>query len=153
LPLREQLLKKYNEPAERLPTKIFIIRRKGAYRNIHPQTKVEAIFIRNGFKIIETDSMSFEQQVRLFANCSHLAAAHGAGLTNMTFMKKGSKVLEVRQKNDTHNNCYFAMANTLGLKYYYFLANGRADASNVQEDEFVVNVSAFENVIEKFVSG
>jgi capsular polysaccharide biosynthesis protein len=153
LPLREQLLKQYNEPAQQQPVKIFITRRKATYRNILPQKDVEAIFQKNGFTIVETDQMTFEQQVHLFSKCSHLAAAHGAGLTNMTFMKKGSKVLEVRQKNDNHNNCYFAMANTVGLKYYYFFADGRPGAANVQEDDFIVDAAAFEKLISVFGAG
>ena len=94
--------------------------------------------------------MTLQEQIGLFANCSHLAGAHGAGLTNMTFMKKGSKVLEVRQRNDNHNNCYFAMANTLELQYYYFLVDGTPGASSVQKDDFIVNLADFEKTLAGF---
>jgi capsular polysaccharide biosynthesis protein len=150
LPLKEQLLKLNTEVLGRQIAKVYITRRKAAYRNIFPQQEVEALFEKYGFRIIETDQMTLQEQISLFANCSHLAGAHGAGLTNMTFMKKGSKVLEVRQRNDNHNNCYFAMADTLGLQYYYFLAGGKLDATSVQKDDFVVNLADFEKTLAVF---
>lgn len=150
LPLKQQLMKLNKEVSRMQTVKIFITRRKAAYRNIFPQLEVEALFEKYGFRIVETDQMTLQEQISLFASCTHLAGAHGAGLTNMTFMKKGSKVLEVRQRNDSHNNCYFAMANTLELQYYYFLADGRPGATSVQKDDFIVNLAAFEKTLAGF---
>jgi capsular polysaccharide biosynthesis protein len=148
--LKEQLLKLNTELIQQHTPKIFITRRKVPYRNILPQSEVEEIFENYGFRIVETDDMTLQQQIILFTKCSHLAGAHGAGLTNMTFMKEGAKVLEVRQRNDCHNNCYFALANTIELQYYYFLADGRPDAVNVQEDNFIVNLEDLEKLVATF---
>lgn len=150
LPLKEQLLKLNSEVTGKQMVKIFITRRKAAYRNIFPQQEVEALFEKYGFRVVETDQMTLQEQICLFASCSHLAGAHGAGLTNMTFMKKGSRVLEIRQRNDNHNNCYFAMANTLELQYYYFLSDGRQGATSVQKDDFIMNLADFEKTLARF---
>lgn len=150
LPLKQQLLKLNTEVSGKQTFKIFITRRKAAYRNIFPQLEVEALFEKYGLRIVETDQMTFQEQINLFASCSHLAGAHGAGLANMTFMKKGSKVLEIRQRNDNHNNCYFAMANILELQYYYFLADGILGPTSVQKDDFIVNLADFEKTLVGF---
>jgi capsular polysaccharide biosynthesis protein len=44
---------------------------------------------------------------------------HGAGLTNMLFVRGGGRVLELRHRADNVNNCYFTMASALGLEYFY----------------------------------
>ena len=49
----------------------------------------------------------------------YIVSNHGAGLTNMLFMKDGGSVLELRHVSDCINNCYFTLASALDLKYFY----------------------------------
>ena len=44
------------------------------------------------------------------------------------------------------------MANTLGLQYYYFSADGKSDANSVQEDDFVVKMPVFETLVATFAA-
>ena len=66
----------------------------------------------------------------------YLISNHGAGLTNMLFMKAGGNVLELRHRGDKHNNCYFSLASTLRLNYYYQLC----DSENNIEDAYTANL-------------
>ena len=54
----------------------------------------------------------------------------------MLFMKSGSSVFELRKKGDTRNNCYFALASTLELKYLY----QTCDAENPEDRAYTANL-------------
>jgi len=45
--------------------------------------------------IYDFNSMSFEKQVQLFMKCSHFVTIEGAHLTNIIFMNKDAKVLDI----------------------------------------------------------
>lgn len=45
--------------------------------------------------VTNLSSMSFLDQVKLFKNCSHFVTIEGANLTNVIFMKKSAKVLNI----------------------------------------------------------
>ena len=60
-------------------------------------------------------------------------------------MQKNSKVLELRNKEDSHNNCFFSLASDLGHNYYYLLNDG-----NIKDTHFVnitVNIGNLEKAI------
>jgi capsular polysaccharide biosynthesis protein len=75
----------------------------------------------------------------LFSSASHLISVHGAGLTNMLFMHTNTRVMEIRRRDDLLNYCYFFMAHSLGLKYYYFLADSAGISETVQSDQFLIS--------------
>ncbi|KAL4199473.1 hypothetical protein AMTRI_Chr03g51310 [Amborella trichopoda] len=50
------------------------------------------------FRLVHMDSLSFCQQVSLMRNTDILASPHGAQLTNMMFMPRGSRVMEMFPK-------------------------------------------------------
>src|ERR1035437_4173888 len=59
----------------------------------------------------------FEDQVAILSKARYVASNHGAGLTNMLFMRPGGRVLELRREGDAHNNCFFTLASALKLDY------------------------------------
>src|SRR5688500_19312228 len=56
-----------------------------------------------------SDLLSFEEQVKLLSRARYVVSNHGAGLTNMLFMRDDTKVLELRHRSDYINNCYFIL--------------------------------------------
>ena len=63
--------------------------------------------------------MDFNQTKEFFSDVKILIAQHGAGLTNMLFMQPKSRVIEIRNLNDSHNNCYYSLASALDIEYQY----------------------------------
>lgn len=131
--------------------KIFISRKNCPNRNVIPTQPFEDLLRQKGFEILTTEKMSLLQQIELFKECSHLAAVHGAGLTNMLFMKPGSKVLEIRRSDDKLNYCYFKMANVLHHHYYYFLGNAEAIHKSIQDDNLIIDVLEMEKLLNLFL--
>ena len=126
----------YQVTSLRAGNKIYISRSKARKRKLVNEEECVATLSKYGFKTIYFEDYSFEQQVQIALNAQYLISNHGAGLTNMLFMKSGSKVLELRKNGDAHNNCYFALASALHLKYYYQLCN----PENPDEDANMANL-------------
>jgi len=125
-----------NARSDRFDNKIYISRGKAEKRKIANEEECIAIVEEYGFKTFYFEDHSFEQQVAIALNTQYLISNHGAGLTNMLFMKSGSSVLELRQSGDTQNNCYFSLASALHLKYFYQLCH----SENPDEDTYTGNL-------------
>lgn len=98
---------------------------------------------------IETDNMSVQEQVDLFSACNTLISIHGAGLTNMVFMPKDANVIELRLKDDSKNNCYFALASALNLNYYYLLCESDDSSKSTQDANFIVEADGLLEILEQ----
>jgi capsular polysaccharide biosynthesis protein len=101
--------------------KIYISRKKALKRRIANEEAVESLLKSFGFKCVAMEDFSFAEQVNICFNAKCLISLHGAGLTNMMFMNKNSKVVELRQKGEFQNNCYFTLASDMDLQYYYLI--------------------------------
>jgi capsular polysaccharide biosynthesis protein len=104
--------------------KIFISRSKATQRFIANEDEVVALVLSFGFEVHIFEEYTLNMQVALMREATCLMGLHGAGLTNMLFMPPKGKVLEIRNKGDQHNNCYFSMASELDHSYYYLEGDG-----------------------------
>jgi capsular polysaccharide biosynthesis protein len=101
--------------------------------------------IKHGFEIIYAEKLSLKDQISLMSETRTVVSLHGAALTNMIFLPENSEVIELRNFGDSKTNCYFNLANALGLKYYYTLNKGNS-ADSITAD-FTIDLKALENVI------
>ena len=115
--------------------KVYVSRKKAATRKVGNEDECIQILEEYGFKTICFEDYPFEQQARIALEAQYLVANHGAGLTNIIYMKAGGSVLELRKEDDKHNNCFFALASALQLKYFYQLC----DSDDPDEDPNTVN--------------
>jgi capsular polysaccharide biosynthesis protein len=128
-----------------LGPKIFISRSKAKRRNIINEYELLPILNIHGFKVVCFEDYTMEEQISICVNSSVLISQHGAGLSNMLFMPKNSKVAELRNEGDRHNNCYFSLASALNLDYYYLQCH--ADEIDVLNANFFVDISEFKNLL------
>ena len=101
--------------------------------------------IKHGFEIVYTEKLSLKDQISLMCETKTLVSLHGAALTNMIFLPENSEVIELRNHGDSKTNCYFNLANALGLKYYYTLNKGNC-ADSITTD-FTIDLKALEILI------
>jgi hypothetical protein len=136
--------------------KVYISRGNVPYRKVFNEEECITILEEYGFKTVYFEDHSFEEQVKIALGTQYLIANHGAGLTNMLFMKSGCSVLELRQIRDAHNNCYFALASALELKYFYQLCdsdNGEdAPADGPPTGNLIVDCQILRKNIEKMLA-
>jgi len=70
------------------------------------------------FKILKLSKLSFVDQVSIFVNCRKIIAPHGAGLVNLVFCKRGTKVIEIIP-SDHPNKVYKRISNINRLNHNY----------------------------------
>lgn len=127
--------------------KVYVSRSRAERRRIVNEEEVVNALKHYGFETVHFEDYSFEQQVKIALGARYLISNHGAGLTNMLFMKSGGSVLELRREGDAHNNCYFALASALGVKYFYQLC----DSENPDEDAHTANLIVDEQKLRRTV--
>ena len=98
---------------------IYVSRKKATRRKIINELEVEILLKEFNFQTIYFEDFNFWEQVNIAKNAKILVAQHGAALTNMLFMNENTSVFEIKANNDMTNHCYFSLASSLGIKYYY----------------------------------
>ena len=106
-------------PAAAAGERVYISRGRARKRRILNEEEVVEILRGFGFETVYAEDIPFGRQVEIAARARHLVSNHGAGLTNMLFMRPGASVLELRHRADRVNNCYFTLASALNLNYFY----------------------------------
>jgi capsular polysaccharide biosynthesis protein len=106
-------------PAARTNRKIYVSRKNAERRKVRNEQELIPVFQKFGVEVVQLEDLTFAEQVRMMNDSSLLISIHGAGLTNMLFMKNDTMVLELRKKNDGQNNCYFSLASSVNIKYLY----------------------------------
>jgi capsular polysaccharide biosynthesis protein len=103
-------------------------------RKVHNETEVELILKKRGFEIVYAEQLNLNEQIQLLDKTNILVCLHGAALTNMLFLAPNTKVLELRNLDDSTSQCYFNLAAALGLSWCYALNKG--DSSGYHHDRF-----------------
>lgn len=131
--------------------KIYISRSKTEKRKIVNEDECLAILEEYGFKTVYFEHHTLEQQINIASNARYLISNHGAGLTNMLFMKTGGSVFELRQKGDAHSNCYFALASALNLKYFYQICEPEIPGEDAHTANLIVDCHSLRKNIEQML--
>lgn len=129
--------KKISYP-QTLNSKIYISRRKSS-RSPTNEIELEDTLRKLDFDIIFPEELDFSQQVFLFSNASIVISPHGAGLSNMLFMPKGSILIEIFNKGFIQPD-YYLRSRHNEIKY----------ASYIQDDE-TIDISVIETLITKLL--
>jgi capsular polysaccharide biosynthesis protein len=133
--------------------KIYISRKKARARKIKNEEELEQYLINIGFLILNTEDKTFMDQVEIFSNSNYLVSIHGAGLTNMVFMKSNSKIVEFYPEfsaNDLYkeNLCYKNLANSLDFNYNKIICK----RENKMEQFDIADISIDLELIKKIIN-
>ncbi len=74
-------------------TRLYVPRRHS--RRVLNESEIWPVLEKAGFEKVDTDRMSFADQVEMFSRAEAVVAPHGAALTNLLFCQKHAKVLEL----------------------------------------------------------
>ncbi|HLA58615.1 MAG TPA: glycosyltransferase family 61 protein [Puia sp.] len=130
---------------------LFVHRVSKNVRRIVNEEEVLSTFLSWGFKIVNFETLSFDEQRIIAGEASIMAGVHGAGLTNMFFMEKGSKVLELMSLLNGEQYYYFTLSNALGHDYYYQECKPEVGGKSIQETNLIVNIEQLNRNIELMV--
>ncbi|HQT84429.1 MAG: hypothetical protein B7Z58_07710 [Acidiphilium sp. 37-64-53] len=85
--------------ASKTPTnakrKLYISRSDASGRRIANEEELLGRLMPLGYEAIALSNYTFDEQVKLFSNSSHVVGIHGAGLTNVVFCQPNSSIIEI----------------------------------------------------------
>ncbi len=118
--------------------KIWITRENASIRKIKNFQDIKQIIEKFNYKIIALEEYSLLDQIDMLYNAKVIAGLQGAGLNNILFMKNGSKVLEIRDREDNKNNCYFSLSSALNIDFFYCTASS-VEKGNFHSSDYIVD--------------
>ena len=135
------------------PERIYISRNKAKYRRVIHEEKVIDLLSQYGFITIELETLSVVEQASLFANAKVIVSPHGSGLTNIMFCTPETTVIELVSPNYI-KHYYWAIAQQLGLKYYYLVGEDfsyypirQIMYPNSLTEDIIINLSKLEKML------
>jgi hypothetical protein len=75
--------------------KRFVIDRHGKTRGLKNRVEVNRFFEKLGWAIVDTEKLTFAQEIKLFAEAEAIAGAVGSGFTNAVWCKPGTAVIQI----------------------------------------------------------
>jgi hypothetical protein len=116
--------------------RIYVSRNDTPRRRVGNESELRPVLARHRFEVVAPGSLSFRDQVALFASASAIAGPHGAGLTNILFAGKKAKVLELFPANAIRNT-YFLLSVSLGQTHRALIGGrgGRKDWFEVDPEQ------------------
>lgn len=121
------------------PQRVFIHRDNLGERGIMNFADIKPLLDSFNIQVINFGELKLHQQIELMQNCELLMGVHGAGLTNMIFLPRGSRVFEFRRFDDSSNNCFFSLASACDLSYYYQLCKVDDKGLKTQQNRFFID--------------
>lgn len=118
--------------------KIFLTRPKDSNRNIDNLTEIETLLEQFGYKIVLPDNLSLKEQIELFSSVTHIISMHGAGLYNLFFSTKDTKVFEIFPQY-YHNTSTQYIALARGCKYSYMVGETHDTSMHPQQENVYIN--------------
>ncbi|MBC6112166.1 glycosyltransferase family 61 protein [Pedobacter sp. CCM 8938] len=109
--------------------KYYIKRGKHTSRKIINEDKLVVILEDKGFTILDSEELTFDQQIETFNNASIVVAFHGAELFNLLFVPKNCRVLELFSPDYFRTDCYYNLASLKNLDYHYLVGEKTSDSN------------------------
>ena len=83
----------------------------------------ELLLKLKGWETVTLEKLSIRDQMKTFAEATHILAAHGAGLVNLLWCQPGTKVIEIQDRNMIHKKVYPLLSHNLNLQHKLYLAD------------------------------
>ncbi len=151
-----QLIQKFVKPSvsSKYPRFIYLSRGNANTRRIENENELKTGLEKMGFVCVRSEELSFKEQVELFQNAEAIIAPHGAGLTNLIFCRRGTRVFEIFPIGYIRPD-YALISEKCGLDYFFILNGEESDVNpknfmNSSPDAMRVDVS---RILEKVCAG
>jgi capsular polysaccharide biosynthesis protein len=127
---------------------IYISRQKAGRKKVQNEGPLIDLLKDYGFTILCNEDYSFLEQVAIYSHAEFLVSNHGAGLTNMLFMKESASVLELHKRvtndKDWHSYAFWYLADALGFGYYQQVCEPTEQAADYFRADITVDLKKLE---------
>jgi len=126
-------------------TQNYYISRKGAKsrRVLNEEGYVDQIKDL-GFNIVNMEQFSWKEQLKIFSSAKSIMGPHGAGLTNMIFLKSHSTIYEIRTPANI-TECYYILAKQLNFTFQKLEASLHGDPIT---GDMIISKKTFSSILE-----
>ena len=136
--LRALLLAAYGSAGAR---RLFVARPPPTKRAIANHAEIAALFAGCGFTIVDPGRLGHAEQVRLFAQATHVAGSVGAGMANLLFAPATAEILLIDP--GLCDFYFWDAANLIGQRFHWHFAGPvREYAPALARDPFRVDPAA-----------
>lgn len=101
--------------------RVYISRSTRGSRNVANEPKLIAALEKRGFVTVEFERLTVAEQAELMSRTDVVVGVHGAGFTNATFCRPGTRIIEIF--GDYVVPCYWALCAVAQLDYAQFMAS------------------------------
>lgn len=130
--------------------KIYISRSLSRGRKIENESDILGVLEAMDFEIVHAEHLSFEQQVELFCEASHVVAPHGAGMSNIAFCQPGARVLELGSRLHT-NDSFMTVSKSGDLEHqHWFLETAPGSNRDTRFGNMIVDPAEFRQRLAEF---
>lgn len=129
--------------------RVYISRNRSNRRKITNEKDLINILKKYKFKILYSEKIPFENQIKIFSNTKYMLGLHGAGLSNLIWMKKKSYLIEIKPEMDLYLNCYFNLASLLNLNYHYLVCKKKSIFVSSKNSNYEVDLNKLKKKLDK----
>lgn len=122
---------------EEWPTRVYVSRRKNKTRAVRNEPEVEAVMRHEGLAVMYPQDLSFRDQIALFSSAELVVAPHGAGLANLVWAERISRVIEIFPASYV-NDVYARLSRMMGAEYRYVVCKPDKDSAGIIPVEAVM---------------
>lgn len=131
--------------------RIYISRNESERRKISNEKELINVLKKYNFKVVHMENLSLKKQINLSASSEIILGLHGAGLSNILWMGRGSNLIELKPHKDEYLNCYFNLCKILNIKYNYVLCKKNNLLNSSKTSDYNVDVNSLEIKIKKII--
>lgn len=124
--------------------KLYVSRQDASCRRVLNEAELLPLLQANGFEVLSLENMTFVEQIQCFSDAAVIMGPHGAGLTNLLFAAKQTRIIELLP-DDSINHCFWIMASALEQRYTYLTG----PVKNEQRD-FIVSPTQLQQLLQAF---
>lgn len=125
-----------------VPLRKIFLKRNSGVRCLLNSEALEQALREVGFVVVEPETLSFEDQVRVFSSAEVIVGATGAAFANIIFAPKNCRVYVLIAEHPDSGYFYWsALASALGLSLHYVLCGQVARLHNGLHADFVISES------------
>ena len=131
--------------------RIYISRNKSHRRKISNEDELINLLKKFNFKTVYAEKISFDNQIKLFSSSNYVVGLHGAGLSNLIWMKEKSNILEIRPEKDLYLNCYFNLASLLNINYNYIICSKKTKLRSSKNSDYKVDIKLLKKKLDQII--
>jgi capsular polysaccharide biosynthesis protein len=148
--LRDYILSALNLMNSEAGKKIYISRKSASRRKVINEAEVLELISKNNFEEVILEELNFSEQVKLFASSQTVLSIHGAGLSNIIFMKEGTNVIEILKKpynNQSYELDYHILSSEFELNYYALIGVPENINDSFDNADLFVNIPELKKML------